>query len=523
MSKIILFDLDGTLTDSAEGITKSVQYALQHFGVDEPDLNKLKCFVGPPLKEQFMKYCHMPERQAEVAVAVYRQRYAKTGLYENAVYDGIVELLQMLKAERKILAVASSKPEIYVRQILEHFQIAEYFDEIVGANMDGTRTVKSEVIEEALFRLQASDVREDVLMVGDRSHDVEGALRCGIQCIGAAYGYGGEEELEKAGAVYIAHTVDELKILSDRYRYEQRRKSEQAEKNAPPEPVVKKESALGKVWRVLYPLGIHYGISFVVSEAAVILLFSWFAMQNGSGNYEDVYKAVLDKTVLLTGISNVLALVPLQFFYRRDVRQRSQGIRGKRKYNRGIKKAGMYAATVLFAVTASHILNELIIFSGLNDLFPGYSELESEAFAGQNLILLFAVVGILAPVVEEVLFRGLILKRIQDYIGSMWAVILSALIFGIYHGNMVQFIYASILGAALGMIMCRTNSLYAVIVAHIAANVWSLFGSVLAEVLKAQSIVLYFVVMAVFVLTALISGVYLMGPEQKKKELQSEA
>lgn len=508
MSKFILFDLDGTLTDSAEGITRSVQYALQHFGIDEPDLDKLTCFVGPPLKEQFMKYCRMSERQAEVAVAVYRQRYAKTGIYENAVYEGIPEVLQMLKAERKILAVASSKPEIYVRQILEHFQIAEYFDEIVGANMDETRTAKHEVIEEALERLGATDERPDVLMVGDRSHDVEGALRCGIQCIGAAYGYGGEEELEQAGAVYIAQTVEDLKILSDRYRYEQRRKTMTHEAEDTPAPQ-KKESALMKIWRILYPLAIHYGISFVVSEVAVILMFSMFTISQGGLDYESVYEAILDQTVLLTGISNVLAMIPLWLFYRRDVRKRRQ--KPKRK------KSSIYIVTVLFAITASQILNELITFSGLNELFPEYMELSNEVFLGQNILFLILIVGLVAPIVEEVLFRGLILKRIQDYLGSVWAVLLSAVIFGLYHGNVVQFIYALILGAAFGVIMCRTNALSVVCTAHIAANVWSVLGSILAEIMKAESMTLYLIFLAMFALIALISGVYVMGPESKEK------
>src|SRR5699024_1172907 len=155
MSLIILFDLDGTLTDSAEGIVECVQYELAHFGIEEPDTENLKCFVGPPLLEQFTQYCHMSKRQAETAVAVYRERYAKTGIYENRLYEGIPQLLELLKQEKKILGVASSKPEIYVRRILEYFQIDQYFDVIVGANMDGTRTKKSEVIEEALERLQA--------------------------------------------------------------------------------------------------------------------------------------------------------------------------------------------------------------------------------------------------------------------------------------------------------------------------------------------------------------------------------
>ena len=218
MSRIILFDLDGTLTDSAEGIVKSVQYALAH-SIRISIHRKTEMLCGDRLFWNSLcstVTCQSGRRRRRWRV--YRERYAKTGIYENRLYEGIPQLLELLKQEKKILGVASSKPEIYVRRILEYFQIDQYFDVIVGANMDGTRTKKSEVIEEALERLQAEESREEVLMVGDRFHDVAGALECGIQCIGAAYGYGGEAELRKAGAVYLARSVEELKILSDRYR-----------------------------------------------------------------------------------------------------------------------------------------------------------------------------------------------------------------------------------------------------------------------------------------------------------------
>ncbi|MGI6006960.1 MAG: HAD hydrolase-like protein [Ruminococcus sp.] len=513
MSQIILFDLDGTLTDSAEGITKSVQYALQHFGIEEPDLEKLKCFVGPPLKEQFMKYCHMPERQAETAVAVYRERYAKTGIYENQLYKGIPELLEMLKQEKKTLGVASSKPEIYVRRILEYFQIDHYFDVVVGANMDGSRTQKSEVIEEALLRLQAEDSREDVLMVGDRSHDVEGALKCGIQCIGAAYGYGGASELAQAGAVYIANSVEELKILSDRYRNGQK---EEAPEESKTETA---EGKLKKIWRILYPIGIHYGVSFVVTQAAAIILYSWYLVRQGVQNPEEITSLVLGNAVLITGISNVLALIPLAIFYQRDCRLRKKRLLGMEKNNRVLKKPGIYPVTVLFAVTASHVLNELISYSGLDRLFPGYSRLQESAFSNQSILMMILVVGVAAPIVEEVLFRGLVMKRIQDYLGTAWAVVLSALIFGVYHGNVVQFVYAGLLGLAFGMIMFRTNSLKVVITAHMAANLWSVLGSALGQMLLMFNEAAYYAMLGCFVVLALISGVYVMTGKSKTKNV----
>lgn len=211
MYRYILFDLDGTLTDPKEGITRSVQYALHSFGIDEPDLDKLEGFIGPPLKEQFMEFAGFHEKQALRAVEKYRERFSVTGLYENQIYEGIPEMLERLQEKGFLLAVASSKPTVFVEKILIHFQIDEYFTEVVGSELDGTRSDKGDVIREALRRLAVGDKeKRRAVMVGDRRHDVEGAHREGIACIGAAFGYGGREELSRAGAERIVETVTEL-------------------------------------------------------------------------------------------------------------------------------------------------------------------------------------------------------------------------------------------------------------------------------------------------------------------------
>ena len=210
MYRAILFDLDGTLTASAEGITKSVRYALHKLGIDEPDLHKLEAFVGPPLLDQFMEAYGLDEAAAWQAVGYYRERYAQQGIYENQPYEGIRELLQELKARGYILGVASSKPIVYVRQILEHFKLASFFTVIEGNQMDGSRTTKGEVIQEALRGLKMEGQREQVVMVGDRKHDILGARDAGIDCVAVAYGYGSTQELEQAGPVMIAPTIEGL-------------------------------------------------------------------------------------------------------------------------------------------------------------------------------------------------------------------------------------------------------------------------------------------------------------------------
>ncbi len=210
MYKAILFDLDGTLTESGEGITKSVRYALEKLGKPAPPLEELRVFVGPPLMEQFMKYADLDEEGARLAVKYYRERYSTEGIFENRPYPGVEEMLAELRAKGYSLAVASSKPEHFVLQILEHFQLRDYFDEVVGSEMDGRRTSKAEVIEEALARLDLSAHREQVVMVGDKKHDVLGARACGLSCVAVSYGYGTEEELLAAGPLKIVDSAAQI-------------------------------------------------------------------------------------------------------------------------------------------------------------------------------------------------------------------------------------------------------------------------------------------------------------------------
>lgn len=210
MYKVILFDLDGTLTESGEGITKSVQYALEKLGQPEPDLKKLEVFVGPPLLQQFMKYAGLDEETAVKAVEYYRERYTDIGIFENEVYPGVEDMLDKLRGKGYILAVASSKPERFVKKVLDHFDLTKYFQEIVGSEMNGGRTSKADVIEEALDRLHMADHRDQVVMVGDKEHDVFGARKAGLQCLAVSYGYGSEEELKNANPLKIVDSAQEV-------------------------------------------------------------------------------------------------------------------------------------------------------------------------------------------------------------------------------------------------------------------------------------------------------------------------
>lgn len=214
MYNYILFDLDGTLTDPKSGITSCVQYALDKFGIVEPDRDKLEPFIGPPLLDSFREFYGFDEDKAQQAVAYYRERFSTVGLFENKIYPGIPQMLKELQELGRHLAVASSKPTVFVTQILEHFGIFPYFEVIVGSELDGTRVKKEEVVEEALRQLLCGgtvEKRRDIAMVGDRKYDIEGAKAHGTASIGVAYGYAAEGELEGAGADVIVKTVEELK------------------------------------------------------------------------------------------------------------------------------------------------------------------------------------------------------------------------------------------------------------------------------------------------------------------------
>jgi len=204
----ILFDLDGTLTDSAKGIIKSIQYSLKQFNI-EAKPEELLSFLGPPLHLSFMDNYNFNSEESFVAVKYYRSYYAQKGIFENKLYPGILPLLKLLKTERKRLFIATSKPTLYATKILAHFKIDCFFNFIGGSNMDGTKTRKAEVIETVFAAAPGINKRETV-MIGDRCHDVHGANAHDIDSIAVLYGYGSLSELESARPSYLANTVSEL-------------------------------------------------------------------------------------------------------------------------------------------------------------------------------------------------------------------------------------------------------------------------------------------------------------------------
>ena len=210
-NKAVLFDLDGTLTDSGEGIINCSILALEHYGLPIPSREEMRTFVGPPLTESFIRH-GVPAEKAEEAVAIFRSRYAPIGIFENRPYDGIRELLQKLCEKGYKLYIATSKPEPMAIQVLEHFDLAKYFTMICGATLSADRVNKEDVIA---YLLKESGEKKNMVMVGDTKFDVLGAKHHGIPCIGVSWGYGKVEDMVSAGAAAIADTPEQLLVLLD--------------------------------------------------------------------------------------------------------------------------------------------------------------------------------------------------------------------------------------------------------------------------------------------------------------------
>ena len=209
MYKTALFDFDGTVFDTGEGIMKSVQYAAEAFGYSEPDWRALRSFVGPPLSESFAARYGVDSETAKAMTAKYRERYSVEGVNECELYPGVEQLVRELKSCGMNVAVATGKPTAFTVGILKSHGLEGLFDDVLGSEFDGTRGQKWEVITELLGRFG----REGAVMIGDRDNDVRGAKRCNIPCIGVSWGYAEPGELESAGAITVVNSVDELRKI----------------------------------------------------------------------------------------------------------------------------------------------------------------------------------------------------------------------------------------------------------------------------------------------------------------------
>lgn len=458
MKKYLLFDLDGTLTDPKVGICTCVQYALSSMGIDEPDLDKLEPFIGPPLKDSFMKFYHLSEEQADAAVAKYRERFQDTGIFENKIYPGISEMLQTFMSKGMFLAVASSKPTVFVERILEHFNIKRFFKVVVGSELDGTRVNKDEVVEEALKQLfgdQPVD-KSQVYMIGDRSYDIEGARNVGVESVGVTYGYGSMEELKEARADYIVRSVEELKKFLLRGTEEQR-----------------KLTPFQRVWQLFFPL-----LLFVLVKAVGVNIMGLLLQTIGDtipiGSFLFVHDEA-GRLVALTGNAGTLMQITgfvagLMSIWKISQRTLSKAADSMRLLHIKGDPAKCYLFLGFAIVGAVMGFNLLLSLSGLTDNSQLYQAVREDQYSA---VVWFGLLcyGFVTPYAEEILFRGIIYNCLRRNTKVKASIFISSMIFGMYHMNTVQAVYAFLIGCLIAYAYEYFGDFRIAVALHVIANV----------------------------------------------------
>lgn len=469
MKKYLLFDLDGTLTDPKIGITTCVQYALHSFGIEEPDLDKLEPFIGPPLRDSFMEFYGFTAEQAEEAVAKYRERFQNTGIFENEVYAGIPEMLKNLQSKGYFLALASSKPQIYVERILEHFDLKKYFAVVVGSELDGTRETKDQVVQETLHQLfKENPIEPDqVYMIGDRKFDVEGARALGVESVGVTYGYGSKEELKEAKADYIVQSVEELeKFLL--------RGSEELVNSNPDNK--KKNPMYQRIWTMVYSFLMFILVRNAVQYALLALLYQ-LAQSGASGGLVDLL-ILRDETGAYNGYSgDVSSIIAALGFIggalavwstaKLLITKNKEDMHLSHLKKEGKAKYALLVATTIGAVIGFNLLFELL---GVTNKSEAYTEVAAQQYSA-HFIVGILVFGFISPIAEELLFRGVIYGYLRRFMDIKLAIALSALIFGVYHMNYVQGIYGFLIGCLMAYAYEYFGEFKMAVLVHVASNV----------------------------------------------------
>lgn len=446
MYQYILFDLDGTLTDPKEGITKSFQYALkEEFHIEENDFDKLEHIIGPPLRLSFLEY-GVNEAELDKAVLKFQERYRPTGVYENQIYPGMAELLFELKKQGKILAIASSKPIEFVHVVLQKFEIEDYFSVIVGSEKDGQNESKIDVMERALDQLKKRTGRRfdksKALMVGDRKYDIEGANHFGIDSIAVTYGYAPEGELLAAKATYWADSVARLEeIILGRPNYTK----------------YSQMSSLRKTWEILYPLLSFWAIELLVFNVLYYLILRMHPIGGIEKQQLNVY---------LNATASLAVLPYLMVMYRKSAVPDTSKVITRRKKKILEKECALIVA---FACAMAIGLNIVIAALRLANLSATYQKVSGAQYSVALPVGLL-IYGFLTPFAEELIFRGVLYNRIKKYFPMPLAIGINALVFGCYHGNLVQIIYASLMGLAMAFLYEFYGLIAAPILFHVSAN-----------------------------------------------------
>lgn len=464
MKQYLLFDLDGTLTDPKIGITTCVQYALKSFGIDEPDLDKLEPFIGPPLRDSFMQFYDMSAGQAEAAVEKYRERFQDTGIFENTMYDGIPQMLRTLQSKGMHLAVASSKPQVFVERILEHFQIRQYFQVVVGSELDGRRENKDEIVWEALKRLFGDQPIEydKVYMIGDRKFDVEGAKALNVESVGVTYGYGSMEELKAARADYIVRSVEELQRFL-------LRGTEEQEKG--------KVSMFQRIWVMLYAFLIFMLVRSVVQNGLTWLLLQ---LEGGIQGAVGDFLLIRDETgtligftgntsTIVSGLSFIAGAIPILTTARTLITKTAEDMKLSHLKGEPVQHYLLMGAATVGAVLGLNLFFEL---TGITNKSQAYQAVVEDQYSAYFLVGIICY-GIISPIAEEILFRGIVYNYMKRFLNLKMALICSSALFGFYHMNAVQGVYAFIMGCLIAYSYEYFGSFSAPVIIHIASNVLS--------------------------------------------------
>lgn len=489
MFQYILFDLDGTLTDPKIGITKSVQYSLASFGITEKNLDVLEPFIGPPLKDSFMEFYSLTDVEAEQAIKKYRERFETIGLYENEVYPGIDKMLCQLKKAGKKLAVASSKPTIFVERILKYFSIDQYFDVVVGSELDGTRTKKEEVVSEALSRLfqDGSMDTEHTVMVGDRKFDIEGAREFHITGVGVSYGYGQGDELREAGADYVVDSVQELQklLLNDHNLIQDSVKNTKkafTKETLTNNTAYVQEAALSgiqKIWNLLLPAVVYY-LSCSVFIMVVITIINAFGYLLGTDAVVWIIVHEQEVTVTINGLGMIVGFLLIRRAFLKEAfwREETLVLKTGKIFNLWVReevtllkqKMVFLVPVILLAITSSIFSNLIMGYLNIAQLSGQYQATESAQYS-VPIWLGLILYGLISPLAEETLFRGILYNRMKRYYSMPAGVILSSLLFGFYHMNLVQGIYGTVIGLLIVMCYEKTESFTLAFVFHATANI----------------------------------------------------
>lgn len=540
MYSCVIFDLDGTISDPKVGICTCVQYALQSFGIEEPDLDKLEPFIGPPLRDSFREFYGFDAGQAEAAVQKYRERFFVTGKFENVLYLGMGELLRDLWAAGVRLAVASSKPTVLVEEILRYFGIRQFFTVVVGSELDGTRDKKEEVTAEVcrqLAQLGLAD-RSGMVMVGDRKFDMEGARAIGVYSIGAGYGYAAAGELEAAGADIIVKDVESLRcvLFGGRQNVQPGQMPGVGRPDAVPSyaqavgpqnavppyvQAVGPQNAVPSYIQTVGPQNVMQPIGQPADSPNGAQAFGqqlqpppYYGSQPGGvfSGYGARYRtpkpeskgkkiakaigigllAMATYYVVAGAVATGVLMVAMFWFdaaytdsayYFWLNAANAAGIVGAFAACFGIWHKGIrirftkpvhalsLAPMMILAASLAMGMNGLLNLVKLYELSPAFQEV-SEIQGDIPVWLGVLSYGILAPLGEETVFRGVVYGQLKK-ISNVWvAVFASGVAFGLFHGNLVQAVYASVLGIVLALVYELYGSIIFPMLFHGIANLF---------------------------------------------------